>query len=375
MHTRVREMVPAECEVAAMTARVITLKGGGAGEYYVEALPSYYLDPGEPAGLWHGHGAQLLGLHGEIDDDQFLRLMAGLDPHATGNSPLGRTYGETSVCGFDITASAPKSVSVLFAVGDDQTRNEVLAAHDTAVATMVRWVEAHAHTRFRINGDIAVVDVEGIVAYYDTTGWLTEDSGHDLFIPPLLPDEQLSSIASTGSHYCCVAAFTNKGRALGSLAGIVDLVELGIAPNLQGPVLAAEPTPSNNGAWLVASDGGIFALGDAQFAGSMGGLPLNQPVVAMAPDPDGNGYWLVASEGGIFAFNAQFRGSIPGILAPGQQLNQPVVGAVPWGNGYLMVASDGGIFSFSDAPFLGSLGHNPPNSPIIDIAAWWQSEP
>ncbi|MCP3856217.1 MAG: relaxase domain-containing protein [Actinomycetia bacterium] len=164
MHSRVREMVPAECEVAAMTARVITLKGGGAGEYYVEALPSYYLEPGEPAGLWHGHGAQLLGLHGEIDDDQFLRLMAGLDPHATGNSPLGRAYGETSVRGFDITASAPKSVSVLFAVGDDQTRNEVLAAHDTAVATMVRWVEAHAHTRFRINGDIAVVDVEGIVA-------------------------------------------------------------------------------------------------------------------------------------------------------------------------------------------------------------------
>ncbi|MCP3912142.1 MAG: relaxase domain-containing protein [Actinomycetia bacterium] len=147
-----------------MTARVITLKGGGAGEYYVKDLPSYYLDPGEPAGIWQGTGAQLLGLHGEIDDDQFLRLMAGLDPHGTGNSPLGRTYGETSVRGFDITASAPKSVSVLFAVGDDHTRSEALAAHDTAVAAMVRWVESHAHTRFRIHGDIAVVDAEGIVA-------------------------------------------------------------------------------------------------------------------------------------------------------------------------------------------------------------------
>ncbi|MCP3877510.1 MAG: relaxase domain-containing protein [Sulfitobacter sp.] len=147
-----------------MTARVITLKGGGAGEYYVKELPSYYLDPGEPAGLWHGHGAGLLGLEGEVDDGQFLRLMAGLDPHITGNTPLGRTYGETSVRGFDVTASAPKSVSVLFAVGYPHVRDEVLAAHDQAVGTMVRWVEAHAHTRFRINGDIAVVDAEGIVA-------------------------------------------------------------------------------------------------------------------------------------------------------------------------------------------------------------------
>jgi conjugative relaxase-like TrwC/TraI family protein len=157
-------MVTANCEVVSVTARVITLKGPGAGEYYVHALPSYYLDAGEPAGIWHGDGAHLLGLHGEVNDDQFLRLMAGLDPNGSGNTPLGRNYGDTSVRGFDVTASAPKSVSVLFAVGDDDTRNEVLAAHDSAVATMVEWVEAHAHTRFRINGNVAVVDAKGIVA-------------------------------------------------------------------------------------------------------------------------------------------------------------------------------------------------------------------
>ena len=33
---------------------------------------------------------------------------------------------------------------------------------------------------------------------------------------------------------------------------------------------------------LVASDGGIFAFGQAGFFGSMGGHPLNQPVVGMA---------------------------------------------------------------------------------------------
>jgi hypothetical protein len=41
-------------------------------------------------------------------------------------------------------------------------------------------------------------------------------------------------------------------------------------------------TPDGLGYWLVASDGGIFNYGNAGFAGSMGGTPLNQPVVGMA---------------------------------------------------------------------------------------------
>jgi conjugative relaxase-like TrwC/TraI family protein len=147
-----------------MTARVTTLKGPEAGTYYVEALPSYYLDSGEPAGIWHGTGAQLLGLEGQVVDEQFLRVMGGLTPDGTGNEPLGRAYGEKSVRRFDVTASAPKSVSVLFAVGEPQVRAEVLAAHDAAVAAVLRWVEAHAHTRYRIDGQVAVVDADGIIA-------------------------------------------------------------------------------------------------------------------------------------------------------------------------------------------------------------------
>ncbi|MEZ5244590.1 MAG: MobF family relaxase [Acidimicrobiales bacterium] len=147
-----------------MTARVTTLKGVDAGAYYVEALPNYYLDSGEPAGVWHGRGAELLGLEGAIVDGEFMRVMAGLQPHAGAEVPLGRGYGDESVRGFDVTASAPKSVSTLFAIGDDQTRGEVLDAHDTAVATMLGWVEQQAHTRYRINGEVAVVDAQGIIA-------------------------------------------------------------------------------------------------------------------------------------------------------------------------------------------------------------------
>jgi ribosomal protein L24E len=75
-------------------------------------------------------------------------------------------------------------------------------------------------------------------------------------------------------------------------------------------------TPDGKGYWLVASDGGIFAFGDAGFHGSTGNIALNQPVVGMASTRTGRGYWFVASDGGIFAFgDAGFHGSIPQLFA------------------------------------------------------------
>ena len=115
---------------------------------------------------------------------------------------------------------------------------------------------------------------------------------------------------------------------------------------------------------MVAADGGIFTFGDARFAGSMGDHRLNAPVRSLVPDPDGSGYWLVAGDGGVFAFDAPFRGSMGD-----RRLNRPVTGMVPFGNGYLMVGADGGIFNFSDRPFVGSLGADPPASPIVAVGA------
>ena len=88
------------------------------------------------------------------------------------------------------------------------------------------------------------------------------------------------------------------------------------------PVVARTPPP---GYWQVASDGGIFTFGGAQFYGSTGSMKLNKPVVGMAATPDGKGYWLVASDGGIFAYgDAQFYGSTGSMV-----LNKPIIGMVP----------------------------------------------
>jgi hypothetical protein len=74
------------------------------------------------------------------------------------------------------------------------------------------------------------------------------------------------------------------------------------------------PTPDGGGYWLVASDGGIFSYGDAQFYGSTGNIQLAQPIVGMAPMPDGGGYWFTAADGGLFNYgNAPFDGSGTGL--------------------------------------------------------------
>ncbi len=139
------------------------------------------------------------------------------------------------------------------------------------------------------------------------------------------------------------------------------------ATTLNQPIVGMAITPDGGGYWLVASDGGIFAYGDATFYGSTGALTLNQPIVGMAATPDGGGYWLVASDGGIFSYgDAAFYGSTGAL-----HLNQPIVGmaATPDGHGYWLVASDGGIFAYGDAQFYGSTGALHLNQPVVGMAA------
>jgi hypothetical protein len=136
---------------------------------------------------------------------------------------------------------------------------------------------------------------------------------------------------------------------------------------LNRPIVGMASTHDGRGYWEVASDGGLFAFGDAGFYGSTGSLVLNRPVVGMASTPDGRGYWLVASDGGLFAFgDAGFYGSTGSLV-----LNQPVVGmaATPDGRGYWLVASDGGLFAFGDAAFYGSMGGQPLNRPVVGMAS------
>ena len=121
---------------------------------------------------------------------------------------------------------------------------------------------------------------------------------------------------------------------------------------LRAPVVGMAPTPDDRGYWLAGADGGVFAFGDAGFAGSMGGRHLVRPVVAMAADDATGGYWLVAADGGVFGFGAPWFGSTGGDV-----LGRAVVGAVPGAadGGYRLVGADGAVYAFGDATDLGSV--------------------
>jgi hypothetical protein len=97
------------------------------------------------------------------------------------------------------------------------------------------------------------------------------------------------------------------------------------------------PAPGGGGYWLVASDGGVFAYGDAPFLGSTGAIHLAAPVVGMATTASGRGYWLVGSDGGVFSYgDAPFLGSMGG-----QSLQNPIaaIAATPDGGGYWLLPS------------------------------------
>lgn len=146
-----------------MTVRVTSLRGADAGAYYVDperrGLATYYLEAGEPAGRWAGEQAHAWGWRGKVETYAFLELMDGAGPSG---EQLGRAYGERSVRGYDITFSAPKSASTLWALGDAHIAGESLAAHDAAVKAVLDFVERHATTRATIDGLVQHVDADGL---------------------------------------------------------------------------------------------------------------------------------------------------------------------------------------------------------------------
>ena len=157
--------------------------------------------------------------------------------------------------------------------------------------------------------------------------------------PPPLPLRGWRLATATG-QVRAVSDACNRAGDQGSVAGRLALPAVGMAA-----------TPSGHGYWLVASDGGIFSFGDANFYGSTGAIRLNRPIVGMAVTPSAQGYWMVADDGGIFAFgDANFYGS-----TGSRHLNRPIVGMVATvdGRGYALAGGDGQVFTFGDAPDLG----------------------
>nr|AMK59427.1 TrwC protein [uncultured bacterium UPO61] len=132
-----------------MVASVSALTSSAQASSYYEA-DDYYAEGGLSPSEWQGAGAEELGLSGEVDRDSFRDLLDG----RIGEQQLGtiRDGQLEHRPGWDVTLSAPKSVSVMAEVAGDR---RLIAAHGEAVKTAMAHVEQHmAATRVRSGGAV-----------------------------------------------------------------------------------------------------------------------------------------------------------------------------------------------------------------------------
>jgi conjugative relaxase-like TrwC/TraI family protein len=147
--------------------RVTTLHAASAAataRYYAEYLTAA---PGEVPGVWAGRQSGGLGLAGDVTVEQLEALLSGRDPVT--ETLLGRELVDRptrgggvvrAVSGFDATFSAPKSLSVWWALTGDR---RLLEAHDTAVSAALEHLERFGSTtRIRSNGARLHPDTNGL---------------------------------------------------------------------------------------------------------------------------------------------------------------------------------------------------------------------
>lgn len=177
-------------DTAARASRDARAVGGGLGKYYSEhdTRPPVWTCAGDTHTT-----AQLLGLSdlqragGEADSAVVARW---LDDGIAPNGVMGRTFGTRGAHGFDLTFSAPKSVSLLRVLrGDDVVQKGIADAHTTAIGEAMEYLARHAgYTRVHntVTGEKDLVRLPGIVgiAYQHETSRCGDPHLHTHVIVP-----------------------------------------------------------------------------------------------------------------------------------------------------------------------------------------------
>lgn len=133
---------------------------GGIVKYYEHLGADDYYQNGDEAGRWDGKLGEAFGLTGNVRPGQLKRLFEGCHP-VTGDA-LARNAGEsTRKMGWDGTYSAPKSVSVAWALADPEMQQKIVQAHDQAVRAALAYLEKKAFSSRDRNGESPL---QGIIA-------------------------------------------------------------------------------------------------------------------------------------------------------------------------------------------------------------------
>jgi conjugative relaxase-like TrwC/TraI family protein len=143
-----------------MVATLQRLSSAAGASSYYSAAGEYYAEGGVAPSSWEGKGAEALGLSGEVNPDTFEKLLNGQLPDGT---ILGTVRGGEleHAPGWDVTFSAPKSVSVMALVAGDE---RLIEAQDKAVSATIAFAEKYvAMTRIRDGEAVNEVNTENLL--------------------------------------------------------------------------------------------------------------------------------------------------------------------------------------------------------------------
>jgi conjugative relaxase-like TrwC/TraI family protein len=139
----------------------------GQHRYYEQQVAQgqddYYTGRGEAPGEWVGAGAQALGLRGRVGAGQFAALIAGHDPRDPA-ARLRSSAHDPKVAAYDLTFSAPKTLSILFAIAPEEVSGELAGCHEEAVRAALGYLEDTAVMVRRGHAGERVQPGEGLVA-------------------------------------------------------------------------------------------------------------------------------------------------------------------------------------------------------------------
>ncbi|MCX7070047.1 MAG: conjugative relaxase [Gammaproteobacteria bacterium] len=131
------------------------ISDAGVAVSYYEKDDYYSAGGADPdaQGEWFGEGAARLGLSGAVDRDDFKSLLEGQLPDGQQLGTIREAGGPVEHrLGYDLTFSAPKSVTLVAELGGDKA---VIEAHQSAVRTALGWIESNiAATRVKSSGEI-----------------------------------------------------------------------------------------------------------------------------------------------------------------------------------------------------------------------------
>lgn len=113
----------------------------GQGNYYLDlAREDYYLAGGEPLGAWFGEGKEILHLDGTVQREHFQNLLRGFSPD--GSSALVKNAGiKDRQTAWDLTFSAPKSVSAAWSQAPPEIRAKFQLAQREAVEAALTYLQ------------------------------------------------------------------------------------------------------------------------------------------------------------------------------------------------------------------------------------------